>query len=138
MGNEKPDYLEESQRCLTLAALAYIVQFEEGTFSVDYNSQTFTFKFPYRDSWKIYQNWITNPTLAEEIHWYPVPKYLCRDGEEVAMYDEVNHTGTLWWDVQVHLARSFGLHLSELSPHSHRDWQDTIVSSPLFFGSTKA
>ncbi|KAG2746081.1 hypothetical protein P692DRAFT_20836505, partial [Suillus brevipes Sb2] len=92
-----------------MAARAYIVQFKEGTVSVDYNSQRFTFKFPCRDSWSIYQSWITDPTLAEEIHWYPVRKYLCRDGEEVAMYNLV----------QAHLARHFDLHLSELSRHSH-------------------
>ncbi|KAG1829953.1 hypothetical protein EV424DRAFT_1583845 [Suillus variegatus] len=89
-----------------MAARAYVVQ--EGTVSAEYNGQTFTFKFPYRDPWEVYQSWITDPTLSQEINWYPVRKYLCEDGKEVAIYDDIN-TGTLWWDIQDTLPNVHGL-----------------------------
>ncbi|KAG2051390.1 hypothetical protein BDR06DRAFT_889922 [Suillus hirtellus] len=90
------------------AAHAYIVLFQEGIVSATYNGQTFTFKFPYRDPWKIYENWITDPTLLREIFWYPVQKYLCQNGKELAVYDDIN-TGKLWWTIQDTLPNIDGL-----------------------------
>lgn len=119
-------------------------KFQEGTVSAEYNGQTFTFKFPYRDPWEVYQSWITDPTLSQEINWYPIRKYLCEDGKEVAIYDDIN-TGTLWWDIQVHPLDHFeSLHLIKLSPiimirtpcQMYMGYR--IVSSLQFFGSTKA
>ncbi|KAG2148877.1 hypothetical protein DEU56DRAFT_729847 [Suillus clintonianus] len=91
-----------------MAARAYVVQFQEGTVSAEYDEQTFTFKFPYRDPWEVYQSWITDPTLSQEINWYPVRKYLCEEGKDVAIYDDIN-TGTLWWEIQDTLPNVHGL-----------------------------
>ncbi|KAG1844256.1 hypothetical protein C8R48DRAFT_780313 [Suillus tomentosus] len=111
------EYMEIAESRITLenhrdmeqalkAARAYVVP--EGIVSATYNGQTFTFKFPYRDPWKIYENWITDPTLSWEIFWYPVQKYLCQNGKELAVYDDIN-TGKLWWTIQDTLPNIDGL-----------------------------
>lgn len=86
--------------CRCAAQCVVHAKFQEGIVSATYNGQTFIFKFPYRDPWKIYENWITDPTLSREIFWYPVQKYLCQNGKELAVYDDIN-TGKLWWTIQV-------------------------------------
>ncbi|KIJ58811.1 hypothetical protein HYDPIDRAFT_33775 [Hydnomerulius pinastri MD-312] len=60
---------------------------------------SYEFKFPYRDPWEIYCQWITDPTLAPFIFWHPVQKFIHCGGSEQQIFDE-SYTAMRWWDIQ--------------------------------------
>jgi hypothetical protein len=51
-------------------------------------------------------DWILELTkdrkLAQSFNWYPVRKYVVKDGEETEFLDDVD-CGDGWWQVQVRL-----------------------------------
>ncbi|KAJ7768112.1 hypothetical protein DFH07DRAFT_1008731 [Mycena maculata] len=81
------------------AAREYVIQFETGEISADFEGKTYTFQFQYRDPWKWILELVTDPSLAPHFKWYPVRKFLHDDGRKTQIYDGPN-TGKLWWRVQ--------------------------------------
>ena len=77
-----------------------VLQFRTGRVVVRFKNEDHTFEFPYRSPLEWLTNIITDRSLAPEISWYPVQKYLCKGGRAICMYDEPV-TGKMWWEVQV-------------------------------------
>ena len=45
---------------------------------------------------------VKDPKLCRLFSWYPVRKYIVKDGREIQILDDID-CGSDWWDVQVHL-----------------------------------
>jgi hypothetical protein len=76
------------------------LQFQTGIVSAMFEKKEYTFEFPYRSPREWLINIVTDSTLTPYISWYPIKKYLCKDGREIPLYDEPK-TGQKWWNVQV-------------------------------------
>ncbi|KAF8584403.1 hypothetical protein K439DRAFT_1646930 [Ramaria rubella] len=85
--------------------------FQEGSVQATYAGQEYTYNFLYRDPWQWILSLLTDPTLASELVFYPVKKFLHENGTCTRLYDDVN-TGQTWWNVQADLPHCFlPLHL---------------------------
>ncbi|KAJ7718510.1 hypothetical protein B0H14DRAFT_3170816 [Mycena olivaceomarginata] len=90
------------------AARTYGVQFQTGEVEAEFEGVPYKFEFQYRDPWKWIVDLLSDPTLADKIHWYPVQKFLVKDGIEVRLFDEP-YTGNKWWKIQEILPHVPGL-----------------------------
>jgi len=93
------------QVCLHVDGLIYsslmpIFQFRDGEVNHSFCGRPYCFKFKYRDPWRWILDIVGDRTLAEDIMWFPVQRYL-NDGIRITrIYDELN-TGDAWWTIQV-------------------------------------
>ncbi|KAJ7875714.1 hypothetical protein B0H14DRAFT_2568563 [Mycena olivaceomarginata] len=90
------------------AARTYRVQFQTGHVEADFDGVTYKFEFQYRDPWKWIVDLLSDPTLASDIHWHPVRKFLFKDGVKVQLFDEP-YTANKWWNIQNNLPHIPGL-----------------------------
>ncbi|KAJ7800250.1 hypothetical protein B0H14DRAFT_2529625 [Mycena olivaceomarginata] len=90
------------------AARTYGVQFQTGEVEAEFEGVPYKFEFQYRDPWKWIVDLLSDPTLADKIHWYPVQKFLVKDGIEVRLFDEP-YTGNKSWKIQEILPHVPGL-----------------------------
>ncbi|EGO04973.1 hypothetical protein SERLA73DRAFT_149274 [Serpula lacrymans var. lacrymans S7.3] len=67
------------------AACSLCVQFQNGHVSAKFLGKKFNFEFVYRDPWQVYQNWITDRTLAPFIMPYPTRKYFCSQNGRIVI-----------------------------------------------------
>ncbi|KAJ7082343.1 hypothetical protein C8R43DRAFT_1092786 [Mycena crocata] len=88
------------------AARQYVVQVWH--VNAEFEGESYTFEFQYRDPWKWMLDLVTDPSLASYFKWYPVQKFLHEDGRITQIYDESN-TGRRWWRVQDSLPQISGL-----------------------------
>jgi hypothetical protein len=65
-----------------------------------FEGELWQFKFFYRDPWHWLLDLVSDPTLAEEIVWYPSRKYLVVDGNRQRLRDEP-YNSDKWWEMQV-------------------------------------
>ncbi|KAF8584946.1 hypothetical protein K439DRAFT_1646749 [Ramaria rubella] len=86
----------------------YVVRFQEGSVQATYAGQEYTYTFLYRDPWQWILSLLTDPTLASELMFYPVKKFLHENGTCTHLYDDVN-TGQTWWNVQDQLPQEADL-----------------------------
>ncbi|KAF8582420.1 hypothetical protein K439DRAFT_1351404 [Ramaria rubella] len=82
------------------AACKFVVQFQDGEVTHEYQGKEHTFRFKFRDPWEWLHDILTDSTLSESIMWYPVEKYLHNGPKITRIFDELN-SGTEWWDIQV-------------------------------------
>lgn len=78
----------------------FLLQFQTGSVTVKFRNEDHTFEFPYRSPLKWLIDVVTDSNLAQDILWYPIKKYLCKENKVVHMYDEPV-TGKMWWEAQV-------------------------------------
>ncbi|KAJ6474374.1 hypothetical protein C8R45DRAFT_1063502 [Mycena sanguinolenta] len=78
----------------------YVVETFEG--------ETRHFEFYYRDPWEWIVELATDPTLVNNIVWYPSRKYLVVDGVRRRLRDEP-YTADYWWEIQSKLPQVDGL-----------------------------
>ncbi|KAJ7347355.1 hypothetical protein DFH08DRAFT_914503 [Mycena albidolilacea] len=90
------------------AARTYGVQFQTGEVEAEFEGVPYKFEFRYRDPWKWIVDLLSDPTLADKIHWYPVQKFLIKDGIEVRPFDEP-YTRNKRWKIQEILPHVPGL-----------------------------
>ncbi|KAJ7615573.1 hypothetical protein FB45DRAFT_690887, partial [Roridomyces roridus] len=89
-------------------AAKYVVQFKCHEFDEEFEGETHHFRFYYRDPWEWLVGLLTDPTLADDIVWFPCRKYLVIDGVRHRLRDEPQ-TANLWWDIQETLPSIPGL-----------------------------
>ncbi|KAJ7724749.1 hypothetical protein DFH07DRAFT_758882 [Mycena maculata] len=80
----------------------YIVEFHEREFEEIFEGELWHFKFFYRDPWNWLLDTVSDPTLSDEIVWYPSRKYLVRLRDEPYNSDK-------WWEMQSTLPCVAGL-----------------------------
>jgi hypothetical protein len=68
--------------------------------TVKFKNEDHTFKFPYHSPLEWLIDVVTDSSLAQDILWYPIQKYLCKGNKVIRMYDEPV-TGKMWWEAQV-------------------------------------
>ncbi|KAJ7663215.1 hypothetical protein DFH06DRAFT_1395296 [Mycena polygramma] len=98
------DHMEKS----LAAARKYVVQFQTGEVEADFQGKTYKFEFQYRDPWKWIVDLLSDPTLANDIHWYPAQKFLCENGVTSRLFDEP-YTADKWWRIQCKLPHVPGM-----------------------------
>ncbi|KAJ7700284.1 hypothetical protein B0H14DRAFT_3034133 [Mycena olivaceomarginata] len=81
-------YLERTKR--------YVVEFREHEFEETFEGELWRFKFYYRDPWDWLLDLVSDPTLTDEIVWYPSRKYLVVDGVRQRLRDEPYNSDKLW------------------------------------------
>ncbi|KAF7349530.1 hypothetical protein MSAN_01743400 [Mycena sanguinolenta] len=74
----------------------YVVAFREHEFEETFEGELWHFKFFYRDPWDWLLDLVSDPTLADEIVWYPSRKYLVVDGNRQRLRDEHYNSDKLW------------------------------------------
>ncbi|KAJ7639763.1 hypothetical protein DFH06DRAFT_1271790 [Mycena polygramma] len=74
----------------------YVVEFREHEFEATFEGEPWHFKFFYRDPWEWLLDLVSDPTLVDEIVWYPSRKYLVVDGVRQRLRDEAYNSDTLW------------------------------------------
>ncbi|KAJ7136183.1 hypothetical protein C8R44DRAFT_609077, partial [Mycena epipterygia] len=74
----------------------YIVEFREDEFEEMFEGELWRFKFFYRDLWDWLFDLVSDPTLIDEIVWYPSRKYLVIDGVRQHLQDEPYNSDKLW------------------------------------------
>ncbi|KAJ7715914.1 hypothetical protein DFH07DRAFT_785532 [Mycena maculata] len=79
--------------------MSFSIYFQKGDIEAEFEGVPYKFEFQYRDPWKWIVDLLSDPTLADDIHWYPVQKFLVKDGIEVRLFDEP-YTGNKWWKIQ--------------------------------------
>ncbi|KAJ7850594.1 hypothetical protein B0H13DRAFT_1644420, partial [Mycena leptocephala] len=90
------------------AARTYGVQFQTEHVEADFDGVTYEFEFQDRDPWKWIVDLLSDPTLASNIHWHPVRKFLFKDRVKVQLFDEP-YTANKWWNIQNNLPHIPGL-----------------------------
>ncbi|KAJ7197772.1 hypothetical protein GGX14DRAFT_374701 [Mycena pura] len=99
--NEFKALLEKSRK--------YIVQFESEEFTETIDGEERKFTAYFRDPWQFILELVTDPSLANDIVWYPYRKYLVVDGARQRLRDEA-YSADLWWDMQSRLPHIAGMH----------------------------
>jgi hypothetical protein len=79
-------------------------QFREHEFEETFEGELWRFKFYYRDPWDWLLDLVSDPTLTDEIVWYPSRKYLVVDGVRQRLRDEPYNSDKLW-ELQVCFCR---------------------------------
>ncbi|KAJ6474054.1 hypothetical protein C8R47DRAFT_1076489 [Mycena vitilis] len=74
----------------------YVVEFREHEFEATFEGEPWHFKFFYRDPWDWLLDLVSDPTLIDEIAWYPSRKYLVIDGVRQRLRDEAYNSDKLW------------------------------------------
>ncbi|KAJ7430758.1 hypothetical protein B0H11DRAFT_2390246, partial [Mycena galericulata] len=74
-------------------------KFREREFEETFEGELWHFKFFYRDPWDWLLDLVSDPTLADEIVWYPSRKYLVVDGNRQRLRDEP-YNSDKWWEMQ--------------------------------------
>ncbi|KAJ7603016.1 hypothetical protein FB45DRAFT_1014955 [Roridomyces roridus] len=129
---------EELRECLTRVQ-RYVLEFKKIEFNEEFEGEVRHFEFYYRDPWEWIVELVTDPSLANDIVWYPCRKYLVVDGNRQRMRDEP-WTADLWWELQNELPHIDGMHhclalllvwLDEGRVTSHTDMYP-ILLRPLF------
>ncbi|KAJ7060849.1 hypothetical protein C8F01DRAFT_1369721 [Mycena amicta] len=87
----------------------YVVKFESEDFTEEIDGEERTFTAYFRDPWKFILELVTDPSLANDIVWYPYRKYLVIDGAHQRLRDEA-YSADLWWDMQDKLPHIPGMH----------------------------
>jgi hypothetical protein len=88
---------------LILTQILSHFKFHECEFEETFEGELWPFKFFYRDPWDWLLDLVSDPTLADEIVWYPSRKYLVVDRNRQRLRDEP-YNSDQWWEMQV---RSF-------------------------------
>ncbi|KAJ7107381.1 hypothetical protein C8R44DRAFT_528978, partial [Mycena epipterygia] len=73
--------------------------FHEHEFEETFDGEIYRFRFFYRDPWDWLLDLVSDPTLADDIVWYPSRKYLVIDGNQQRLRDEF-YNSDKWWDMQ--------------------------------------
>ncbi|KZT33764.1 hypothetical protein SISSUDRAFT_1010687 [Sistotremastrum suecicum HHB10207 ss-3] len=81
-------------------ARLFFPEFQLAKVSITVLGDQVDFQFYWRDPWEWMQTLVCDPTLAEEIRWYPCRKFYHDGKRKIRVYDDVD-TGDLWWRVQV-------------------------------------
>ncbi|KAJ7845532.1 hypothetical protein B0H14DRAFT_2358069 [Mycena olivaceomarginata] len=74
----------------------YVVEFREHEFEEMFENEIWHFRFFYRDPWDWLLDLVSDPTLIDEIVWYPSRKYLVVDGVRQRLRDEPYNSDKLW------------------------------------------
>ncbi|KIJ30554.1 hypothetical protein M422DRAFT_267894 [Sphaerobolus stellatus SS14] len=90
------------------AARKFGVPFWDGNVEHTFQSHTYTFEFKFRDTWEWILELVCDPTLSEQIMWYPVQRSFNNCFRIVRLYDELN-SGEAWWEIQSSLPQEDGL-----------------------------
>ncbi|KAJ7274786.1 hypothetical protein C8J57DRAFT_1592115, partial [Mycena rebaudengoi] len=80
----------------------YVVEFHEHEFEETFEGELWHFRFFYRDPWDWLIDLVSDPTLIDEIVWYPSRKYLVVDGVRQRLRDE-SYNSDKWWEMQSEL-----------------------------------
>nr|GAT50600.1 predicted protein [Mycena chlorophos] len=83
----------------------YVVEFQSYELEEDIDGERRTFTIRFRDPWQWILELVTDPSLANDIVWYPHRKYLVIDGFRKRLRDEF-YTADHWWEMQVHFIRA--------------------------------
>ncbi|KAJ7125530.1 hypothetical protein C8R43DRAFT_1146762, partial [Mycena crocata] len=86
----------------------YVVPFRELEFDEIFEGEIWHFMFCYRNPWDWLLDLVSDPTLADEIVWYPSRKYLVVDGNRQRLRDEP-YNSDRWWEMQSELPLVDGL-----------------------------
>ncbi|KAJ6499836.1 hypothetical protein DFH09DRAFT_1336383 [Mycena vulgaris] len=87
---------------------SYVVEFHEHKFDEVFEDEIHHFRFFYRNPWDWLLDLVSDPTLADDIVWYPSRKYLVIDGNRQRLRDEFCNADK-WWDMQSTLPVVAGL-----------------------------
>ncbi|KAJ7331509.1 hypothetical protein DFH08DRAFT_814819 [Mycena albidolilacea] len=74
----------------------YVVEFRKHEFEEMFENEIWHFRFFYRDPWDWLLDLVSDPTLIDEIVWYPSRKYLVVDGVRQRLRDEPYNSDKLW------------------------------------------
>ncbi|KAF8211914.1 hypothetical protein K438DRAFT_1805609 [Mycena galopus ATCC 62051] len=77
----------------------YDVEFHEHKFEDSFDGEEYHFRFFYRNPWDWLLDFISDPTLADDIAWYPSRKYLVVHGNLRCLRDDFCNSDK-WWDMQ--------------------------------------
>jgi hypothetical protein len=75
-------------------------KFHEHEFEEMFDGEVYHFRFFYRNPWNWLLDLVSDPTLADDIVWYPSRKYLVVDGNRQRLRDEFWNSDK-WWNMQV-------------------------------------
>ncbi|KAJ7191815.1 hypothetical protein GGX14DRAFT_380770 [Mycena pura] len=87
----------------------YVLQFESERFTETIDGEERQFTAYFRDPWQFILELVTDPSLANDIVWYPYRKFLVIDGSRQRLRDEA-YSADLWWDMQHKLPHVPGMH----------------------------
>ncbi|KAJ7201091.1 hypothetical protein GGX14DRAFT_659051 [Mycena pura] len=90
---------DHMEKTLAAARKYAIVQFQTGEVEADFQGKTYKYEFQYRDPWKWVVDLLSDPTLADDIHWFPEQNFLVENGVETRLYDEP-YTANKWARIQ--------------------------------------
>ncbi|KAJ7497907.1 hypothetical protein B0H11DRAFT_2189979 [Mycena galericulata] len=99
--------VEELKIYLTRAK-NYIPEFREHEFDEMFDDEGYHFRFFYGNPWDWLLDLVSDPTLADDIVWYPSRKYLVVDGNRQRLRDEFCNSDK-WWDMQSTLPAVAGI-----------------------------
>ncbi|KAJ7777586.1 hypothetical protein DFH07DRAFT_797326 [Mycena maculata] len=77
----------------------YVVEFCEHEFEEVFDNEIYHFRFFYRNPWDWLLDLVSDPTLADDMVWYPSRKYLVVDRNRQRLRDEFCNSDK-WWNMQ--------------------------------------
>jgi hypothetical protein len=80
--------------------MSEILQWQTTTLSADFNGETRSFPFVWREVMDYFEEVLSDPALAPDSTLHSTIKTLHRGSHSTRMYDEP-HTGTAWPEVEV-------------------------------------
>ncbi|KAJ7632097.1 hypothetical protein B0H17DRAFT_1149958 [Mycena rosella] len=108
----------------------YIVEFHEHEFEEVFDNGIYHFRFFYYNPWDWLLNLVSDPTLADDMVWYPSCKYLVVDGNRQCLRNKFCNSDK-WWNMQYSTSCTWNTTLSlPLLVWLNKGWVSSHTNMP--------